>query len=116
MLEDLRKTQQYSNNLQFQGGAFDPWGGNGFLACSELLNYQFERVFFKNNFSFRVAFMNLYMVNSPRPWYFKTILMGYRSSVALTGATWVTLVATHLTTMDLPSRSPATLLARSIVN
>ncbi|KAJ5904546.1 hypothetical protein N7504_006929 [Penicillium tannophilum] len=54
--------------VEFQGGAFDPWGGNGFLACSELLNYQFERVFFKNNFSFRVAFMNLYMIFGGTNW------------------------------------------------
>lgn len=55
---------QDSDRTQFQGGAFDPWGGSSFLACSELLNYQFERVFYKNNFSFRAAFLNLYMVCS----------------------------------------------------
>ncbi|KAJ5937685.1 hypothetical protein N7454_004027 [Penicillium verhagenii] len=54
--------------VEFQGGAFDPWGGNGFLACSELLNYQFERVFYKNNFSFRVAFLNLYMIFGGTNW------------------------------------------------
>lgn len=48
--------------LQFQGGSFDPWGGSGFAACAHLLNNEFERVFYKNDFSFGVAFMNLYMV------------------------------------------------------
>ncbi|KAJ5096819.1 hypothetical protein N7456_007540 [Penicillium angulare] len=54
--------------VEFQGGAFDPWGGSGFLACSELLNYQFERVFYKNNFSFRAAFLNLYMIFGGTNW------------------------------------------------
>lgn len=50
-----------SNPLQFQGGAFDPWGGSSFAACAELLNNEFERVFYKNDFSFGVSFLNLYM-------------------------------------------------------
>ncbi|KAJ5819519.1 Glycoside hydrolase family 35 [Penicillium riverlandense] len=57
----------YSIN-EFQGGSFDPWGGEGFLACSELLNSAFERVFYKNNFSFRVAIMNLYMIFGGTNW------------------------------------------------
>lgn len=48
--------------LQFQAGAFDPWGGNGFDACAALVNHEFERVFYKNDFSFGIAFLNLYMV------------------------------------------------------
>lgn len=53
-----------SDHVQFQAGAFDPWGGPGFAACASLINHEFERVFYKNNFSFRVAIFNLYMVLS----------------------------------------------------
>ncbi|KAJ5613996.1 hypothetical protein N7528_007650 [Penicillium herquei] len=54
--------------VEFQGGSYDPWGGSGFFACSELLDYEFERVFYKNNFSFRVAFLNLYMIFGGTNW------------------------------------------------
>ena len=33
--------------VEFQGGSFDPWGGLGFAQCGELLNAEFERVFYK---------------------------------------------------------------------
>jgi hypothetical protein len=36
---------------EFQGGGFDAWGGNGFEKCAVLLNSEFERVFYKNNFA-----------------------------------------------------------------
>ena len=55
-----------TNALKFQGGAFDPWGGVGFEKCAALLNHEFERVFYKNDFSFGVAFLNLYMVRCKR--------------------------------------------------
>ena len=32
--------------IEFQGGSFDPWGGWGFAQCLELVNAQFERVFY----------------------------------------------------------------------
>lgn len=51
-----------SDSVQFQAGSFDPWGGPGFEACSRLLNNEFERVFYKNDLSFGVAILNLYMV------------------------------------------------------
>lgn len=38
--------------IEFQGGAFDPWGGLGFEQCATLLGPEFERVFYKNDFSF----------------------------------------------------------------
>ena len=46
---------------EFQGGAFDPWGGVGFEKCEELVNEEFERVFFKNNFAAGVTVFNVYM-------------------------------------------------------
>jgi beta-galactosidase GanA len=47
--------------VEFQGGSFDPWGGPGFGKCTTLLNQEFERVFYKNDFSFGVTIFNIYM-------------------------------------------------------
>ncbi|PYH97917.1 beta-galactosidase extracellular [Aspergillus ellipticus CBS 707.79] len=54
--------------VEFQGGSYDPWGGPGFAACAELLNNEFERVFYKNDFSFQIAIMNLYMIFGGTNW------------------------------------------------
>lgn len=51
--------------VEFQGGAFDPWGGLGFDQCSVLLNHEFERVFYKNIQSFGATIFNIYMVRFP---------------------------------------------------
>ncbi|KAL9596464.1 MAG: hypothetical protein Q9219_005770 [cf. Caloplaca sp. 3 TL-2023] len=48
--------------VEFQGGSFDPWGGSSFAKCTTLLNEQFQRVFYKNDFSFGVTIFNVYMV------------------------------------------------------
>lgn len=48
--------------VEFQGGSFDPWGGSTFAKCTTLLNQEFERVFYKNDFSFGVTIFNIYMV------------------------------------------------------
>lgn len=34
----------------------------GFSACAQLLNEQFERVFYKNDFASGVALLSLYMI------------------------------------------------------
>ncbi|KAL4895785.1 glycoside hydrolase superfamily [Aspergillus ambiguus] len=52
----------------FQAGAFDPWGGPGFDKCAALVNHEFERVFYKNDFSFGVAILNLYMTFGGTNW------------------------------------------------
>ncbi|KAJ5961253.1 Glycoside hydrolase family 35 [Penicillium vulpinum] len=54
--------------VEFQAGAFDPWGGVGFAKCAALLNHEFERVFYKNSLGFRVAFFNLYMTFGGTNW------------------------------------------------
>ncbi|KAJ5091420.1 hypothetical protein NUU61_006290 [Penicillium alfredii] len=54
--------------VEFQAGAFDPWGGPGFAACAALVNHEFERVFYKNDISFGVAFLNLYMAFGGTNW------------------------------------------------
>ena len=46
---------------EFQGGAFDPWGGNGFAKCTQLTGADFERVFYKNNYAASVRIFNIYM-------------------------------------------------------
>ncbi|KAL1303466.1 hypothetical protein AAFC00_006849 [Neodothiora populina] len=54
--------------VEFQGGAFDPWGGLGFEQCAELLNSEFQRVFYKNDWSFGLKFFNIYMTYGGTNW------------------------------------------------
>lgn len=54
--------------VEFQGGSFDPWGGPGFEECAILLNMEFERVFYKETFSFGVTIFNLYMTYGGTNW------------------------------------------------
>ncbi|TVY31741.1 putative beta-galactosidase A [Lachnellula subtilissima] len=53
---------------EFQGGSFDPWGGLGFAQCSVLLNMEFQRVFYKNNFASGATLLNLYMIYGGTNW------------------------------------------------
>lgn len=54
--------------VEFQGGSFDPWGGPGFDKCLALLGSEFERVFYKNDFSFGVTIFNVYMTYGGTNW------------------------------------------------
>ncbi|KAI1378420.1 glycoside hydrolase family 35 protein [Hypoxylon crocopeplum] len=54
--------------VEFQGGSFDPWGGWGFEQCSALVNHEFERVFYKNNYAAGVTINNLYMIFGGTNW------------------------------------------------
>ena len=54
--------------VEFQGGSFDPWGGPGFAKCQILLNSEFERVFYKNDYSFGVTIFNIYMTFGGTNW------------------------------------------------
>ncbi len=54
--------------IEFQGGSFDPWGGPGFGKCQILLNSEFERVFYKNDYSFGVTIFNIYMTYGGTNW------------------------------------------------
>lgn len=54
--------------VEFQGGSFDPWGGYGFENCAALTNEQFERIFYKNNWSFGVTVFNIYMTYGGTNW------------------------------------------------
>lgn len=48
--------------VEYQGGAFQPWGGDGFEKCAEFINHEFERVFYKNNIAVGATISNYYMV------------------------------------------------------
>ncbi|KAH8662000.1 glycoside hydrolase superfamily [Xylariales sp. PMI_506] len=54
--------------LEFQGGAFDPWGGAGFEKCASLVNQEFERLFYKNNFAAGTSIHNIYMIYGGTNW------------------------------------------------
>ncbi|KAF2216906.1 glycoside hydrolase family 35 protein [Cercospora zeae-maydis SCOH1-5] len=68
---DLHRNQSPSTPysvIEFQGGSFDPWGGLGFAQCADLLNSAFERVFYKNMYSFGVTIFNIYMTYGGTNW------------------------------------------------
>lgn len=54
--------------LEFQGGAIDSWGGPGLDGCAALINAEFERVFFKNNFANAISIFNVYMTYGGTNW------------------------------------------------
>lgn len=54
--------------VEFQGGSFDPWGGPGFDKCSALVGAEFERVFYKQLYSFGVTVLNIYMTFGGTNW------------------------------------------------
>ncbi|KAG5927035.1 hypothetical protein E4U42_002684 [Claviceps africana] len=54
--------------VEFQGGSFDPWGGWGFEKCSALVNHEFARVFYKNNYAAGVSILNIYMIYGGTNW------------------------------------------------
>ncbi|KAL4970537.1 glycoside hydrolase family 35 protein [Aspergillus stella-maris] len=54
--------------VEYQAGAFDPWGGPGFENCAALVGHEFERVFYKNTISFGVGILGLYMTFGGTNW------------------------------------------------
>lgn len=54
--------------LEFQGGALDFWGGPGLEGCAALINSEFARVFFKNNFGNGITIFNIYMTYGGTNW------------------------------------------------
>lgn len=74
-IHEKESPSTFNSIQEFQGGSFDPWGGKitqrvqtmgadgvmagyGYDACAELLNMEFERVLYKNNYAARVSLMN----------------------------------------------------------
>jgi beta-galactosidase GanA len=64
---------------EFQGGAFDPWGGPGYDKCAMLINDQFGDVFYKSNIAQGVTFQNTYMVYGGTSWGWQAIPQNYTS-------------------------------------
>ncbi|WP_328540666.1 beta-galactosidase [Streptomyces sp. NBC_00344] len=53
---------------EFQGGAFDPWGGPGYDKCAQLINDQFANVFYKQNIAVGVTAQSFYMTYGGTNW------------------------------------------------
>ncbi|KAH6669703.1 family 35 glycosyl hydrolase [Plectosphaerella plurivora] len=54
--------------VEFQGGGFQPWGGAGFDSCAALLNHEFQRVLYKNNYAMGITIFNVYMTWGGTNW------------------------------------------------
>ncbi|KNG51415.1 glycoside hydrolase family 35 protein [Stemphylium lycopersici] len=65
--EEQSPTTPYSI-LEFQSGSFDPWGGPGFDKCGILVGAEFNRVFYKQLYSFGVTILNFYMTYGGTNW------------------------------------------------
>ncbi|MEC3998244.1 beta-galactosidase [Actinacidiphila sp. DG2A-62] len=55
---------------EFQGGAFDPWGGPGYDKCAQLINDQFADVFYKQNIAVGATSQSFYMTYGGTNWGF----------------------------------------------
>jgi beta-galactosidase GanA len=53
---------------EFQGGAFDPWGGPGYDRCRALTGPAFERMFYANNIENQFTAQNFYMTYGGTNW------------------------------------------------
>ncbi len=53
---------------EFQGGAFDPWGGPGYDKCAQLINDRFADVFYKNNIAVGATAQSFYMTYGGTNW------------------------------------------------
>ncbi|KAG9254840.1 beta-galactosidase [Emericellopsis atlantica] len=53
---------------EFQGGGFQHWGQAGFANCALLLNMEFERVLYKNNYAVGATIFNIYMIYGGTNW------------------------------------------------
>jgi beta-galactosidase GanA len=64
---------------EFQGGAFDPWGGPGYAKCAELINDRFANVFYKENIAAGATGQNFYMLYGGTSWGWQSIPQNYTS-------------------------------------
>ncbi|KAI8137253.1 glycoside hydrolase superfamily [Fennellomyces sp. T-0311] len=53
---------------EFQGGAFDPWAGPGYPACYKMVNEEYAKVYYKNNYAQGIRLQNLYMTYGGTSW------------------------------------------------
>lgn len=54
--------------VEYQGGAFDPWGGAGFDKCAIMTNPQFQSIAYKQALAAGVAILNIYMTYGGTNW------------------------------------------------
>ena len=64
---------------EFQGGAFDPWGGPGYDKCAQLINDQFASVFYKNNIAKGATLQSFYMTYGGTSWGWLSMPQNYTS-------------------------------------
>jgi beta-galactosidase GanA len=64
---------------EFQGGAFDPWGGPGYDKCAQLINDQFASVFYKQNIAVGATSQSFYMLYGGTNWGWLGIPENYTS-------------------------------------
>ena len=64
---------------EFQGGAFDPWGGPGYDKCAQLINDQFADVFYKQNIAVGATAQSFYMTYGGTNWGWLSIPENYTS-------------------------------------
>ena len=64
---------------EFQGGAFDPWGGPGYAKCAALIDDRFANVFYKENIAAGATAQNFYMVYGGTSWGWQAIPQNYSS-------------------------------------
>jgi beta-galactosidase len=64
---------------EFQGGAFDPWGGPGYAKCARLINDRFANVFYKENIAAGATAQNFYMLFGGASWGWQAIPQNYTS-------------------------------------
>ncbi|KAI9497041.1 beta galactosidase [Zychaea mexicana] len=67
-MHELLNPDQPFALYEFQGGAFDPWGGPGYDACRQLVNEQYAKVYYKNNYGQGATIQNLYMTYGGTSW------------------------------------------------
>ncbi len=53
---------------EFQGGAFDPWGGPGYDKCAQLIDDKFADVFYKQNIAVGATAQSFYMTYGGTNW------------------------------------------------
>lgn len=64
---------------EYQGGAFDPWGGPGYVKCAQLINDRFANVFYKENIAAGATAQNFYMVYGGTSWGWQSKPQNYTS-------------------------------------
>ncbi|WP_443053414.1 beta-galactosidase [Streptomyces sp. NBC_00285] len=64
---------------EFQGGAFDPWGGPGYDKCAQLINDQFANVFYKQNIAVGATAQSFYMTYGGTNWGWLSMPQNYTS-------------------------------------